>query len=43
MIEARHVASPPNLPWLITEPGQIHTLMVFTGIILVLFTIAMAS
>jgi hypothetical protein len=41
MIETRHDAPPTHLPWFITEPEQIDTLMVFIGVFLVLFTVMM--
>ena len=39
MIGTRHAASPTHLPWFITEPGQSDTLMVVTGLFLLLFTV----
>jgi len=41
MIETRHPISPTHLPWFITQPGQIDTLMVFTAAFLLLFTVTM--
>ncbi|MGY2908081.1 hypothetical protein [Bradyrhizobium sp. URHC0002] len=41
MIETQHPAIPTHLPWFITEPGQIDTLTVFTGLFLLLFTVTM--
>src|SRR5262245_23172024 len=41
MTETLHGASSPHLPWFITQPGQIDTLLLFTVIFLVLFTIAL--
>ena len=40
MIETHPPTSPAHLPWFITEPGQVDTLMVFTGVFLLLFTVA---
>jgi hypothetical protein len=39
MIGTRHAASPTHLPWFIKEPGQSDTLMVVTGLFLLLFTV----
>ena len=41
MIETQHPAAPTHLPWFVTEPGQTDTLMVFTGLFLLLFTLTM--
>jgi len=43
MIEMQHPPSPTHLPWFITEPGQTDTLMVFTGLFLLLFIVAMGT